>query len=495
MQLFHKIMTSSLIRFPEHDDDRCYSDSMTYQKKKLSHHFWDLRKDCLPLFRAIQSVQSLAVFTDQDDEVDDASKIQIHRVPCKQEIQKVLDEDLSKITVLQDETSRIHYSKTSEKKSLLTIDTMIHLRSNRILVESSVGRFWFGESINIPASSDDSSTFLALELGWAPEYAILYKPRRVLCTLAPSATWDKAENPSLLEHMHRLCQISDSSSTDIHHPRISSIRPLNHVGRLDLESEGLLLLTNDGTFQFGCTSPEVGLPKTYRVLVRTRPGRGKLGQLDRTSNESDVLSALQAELCTVSNDVNGITSSEEELPNNNLAQTGLNLVGAAESMRLVDFTCMDNLTQSHWSNHGESLIPKSNSKTTTTATTTSTTTTKASSHSSPKVWFFLLDVALREGAKRQVRRLFRSLEMTTLMLIRIQLGSISVSTVCPNDSSVEYMVPQTIQDAFVKCNDYSRVQQTCPEEMNVVGGTFRYLTKLEVDSIFNQIIDRSVQQH
>ena len=39
------------------------------------------------------------------------------------------------------------------------------------------------------------------------------------------------------------------------------------VGRLDLESEGLLLLTNDGSFARMVTSPEFGVRKSYRVLV------------------------------------------------------------------------------------------------------------------------------------------------------------------------------------------------------------------------------------
>lgn len=36
-----------------------------------------------------------------------------------------------------------------------------------------------------------------------------------------------------------------------------------HVGRLDAESEGLLLLTNDGTLAHRLTHPSYGVPKTY----------------------------------------------------------------------------------------------------------------------------------------------------------------------------------------------------------------------------------------
>lgn len=40
------------------------------------------------------------------------------------------------------------------------------------------------------------------------------------------------------------------------------------VGRLDRESEGLLLLTNDGEFANALTHPSKHIPKTYRVTIR-----------------------------------------------------------------------------------------------------------------------------------------------------------------------------------------------------------------------------------
>ncbi|MCR4418959.1 MAG: pseudouridine synthase [Clostridia bacterium] len=51
------------------------------------------------------------------------------------------------------------------------------------------------------------------------------------------------------------------------------------VGRLDLDAEGLLLLTNDGELAFLLTHPRHEVEKTYRVLVKGRPGPGALEQL------------------------------------------------------------------------------------------------------------------------------------------------------------------------------------------------------------------------
>jgi 23S rRNA pseudouridine2605 synthase len=48
------------------------------------------------------------------------------------------------------------------------------------------------------------------------------------------------------------------------------------VGRLDLESEGLILVTNDGTFAQKMAHPRFGVPKTYAVLVRGRVSKEDL---------------------------------------------------------------------------------------------------------------------------------------------------------------------------------------------------------------------------
>lgn len=51
------------------------------------------------------------------------------------------------------------------------------------------------------------------------------------------------------------------------------------VGRLDLDAEGLLLLTNDGDLAAALTHPAGEVPKTYRVKVRGRPDEDTLTRL------------------------------------------------------------------------------------------------------------------------------------------------------------------------------------------------------------------------
>ncbi len=53
------------------------------------------------------------------------------------------------------------------------------------------------------------------------------------------------------------------------------------IGRLDLRSEGLILVTNDGRLADLLTHPRYGVPKRYRVLVAGRPEPDVLRSLRR----------------------------------------------------------------------------------------------------------------------------------------------------------------------------------------------------------------------
>lgn len=51
------------------------------------------------------------------------------------------------------------------------------------------------------------------------------------------------------------------------------------IGRLDRDSEGILLLTNDGGFANAVMHPAYHIPKTYRVTVRPKPTEHQLDEL------------------------------------------------------------------------------------------------------------------------------------------------------------------------------------------------------------------------
>jgi len=61
----------------------------------------------------------------------------------------------------------------------------------------------------------------------------------------------------------------------------SEYQHLHPVGRLDFDTEGLLLLTNDGALTNALTHPRHEVRKTYRARVRGRIRRDALKQLER----------------------------------------------------------------------------------------------------------------------------------------------------------------------------------------------------------------------
>ncbi len=91
--------------------------------------------------------------------------------------------------------------------------------------------------------------------GEAPQYVMLNKPVGYVST-----AHDERGRPTVLD----LVQASGR---------------LYPVGRLDADSEGLILLTNDGDFALRVTHPRYGVDKEYRVLVRGLPDPAAIAHL------------------------------------------------------------------------------------------------------------------------------------------------------------------------------------------------------------------------
>ena len=86
-------------------------------------------------------------------------------------------------------------------------------------------------------------------------YIALYKPRMVLSTVENERGDDRKTVRDLVDVPQHL------------YP----------VGRLDFESEGLVLMTNDGDLTNKLTHPKYGHDKEYKVLLARRPDKDQLG--------------------------------------------------------------------------------------------------------------------------------------------------------------------------------------------------------------------------
>lgn len=119
------------------------------------------------------------------------------------------------------------------------------VRSGRVAVNDAVASLGATADPERDRISVDGQPVLAQPLA----YWILHKPRGVVTT-----TKDPQGRTTVLELL----------------PEEARQERLFPVGRLDLDSEGLLLLTNDGEVAQAMLHPSLGCEREYRVTVRGR---------------------------------------------------------------------------------------------------------------------------------------------------------------------------------------------------------------------------------
>jgi 23S rRNA pseudouridine2457 synthase len=174
------------------------------------------------------------------------------------------------------------------------------------------------------------------------DYILLYKPYGVLCQFTAEAGRESL----------RSCG-----------PFPPSVYP---VGRLDAESEGLLLLTDDDRVRHRLTDPVFGHPRTYLVQVERVPGEEALGRL-RAGVEIEGKETRPAGV--------RLLADPPELP-----------------PRPVPVRFRKNV---------------------------------------PTAW---LEITLKEGRNRQVRRMTAAVGHPTLRLVRVAIGPLLVKTMQPGES-------------------------------------------------------------
>ncbi len=120
-------------------------------------------------------------------------------------------------------------------KSVTELGTLVDPRRQRVVVD--------GRAIKVAA----------------PAYFLLHKPAGVVCSAADDD-----------EDVQRAIDFAPKGAGRLH-----------TVGRLDRDSEGLILLTNDGELTERLTHPRHDFPKTYHVVVRGRVTGEALAKLKK----------------------------------------------------------------------------------------------------------------------------------------------------------------------------------------------------------------------
>ncbi len=143
-----------------------------------------------------------------------------------------------------------------------------------------------------------------------------------------------------------------------------SVPDVYPAGRLDLDSEGLLLLTKDGRLQARIADPRFKLPKTYLVQVEGEPGEA-------------ALTALRA----------GVRLKD-----------GMTLPAEAERIAPPPL----------WPRDPPVRFRKS----------------------VPDCW---LQLTIREGRNRQVRRMTAAVGLPTLRLVRWAIGGVTLDGIAPGE--------------------------------------------------------------
>jgi len=140
-------------------------------------------------------------------------------------------------------------------KVVLTLPCFINPASDRVELDGE--RIEFPQSTIDQADSSSAATFVERKF----TYVLVNKPKGTITT-----TSDPEGRRNVL---------------DLLPPTLRKEERLFPVGRLDADSTGLLLITNDGDLAYQLTHPKFGVPKEYRVLCTGLASDEQIHQLKR----------------------------------------------------------------------------------------------------------------------------------------------------------------------------------------------------------------------
>lgn len=149
----------------------------------------------------------------------------------------------------------------------------------------------------------------------------------------------------------------ECSQKPIHHPSVMTLLPaplrvrgLQPVGRLDADTTGLLLLTDDGALQHRLTHPKKHVPKRYRVTCKHAYGQKTVDALLAGVQLIDEKQPLKAQAVEVIDDKileMTITSGKYHQVKRMVAAAG-NRVEALERVAFGELSLPEDLALGQW---------------------------------------------------------------------------------------------------------------------------------------------------
>jgi 16S rRNA U516 pseudouridylate synthase RsuA-like enzyme len=198
----------------------------------------------------------------------------------------------------------------------------------------------------------------------------------------------------------------DNAKTSIYDALPAGFPPVPHVGRLDQETEGLVLFTEDGPLADALLTR--GVPKTYRVLVSgfgVAPCSGRLAKLAASGvPPAAALSQVAVDIAATSPSLNGLDHAvaEDAIPGASLTWADVQLTLLAAPMTIEGAHTRPAAVR-RMRAHEEPPMPADTS--------------------SETAW---LEVVLCEGRNRQIRRLCARSGLCVERLVRVGFGPLTL---------------------------------------------------------------------
>lgn len=258
-----------------------------------------------------------------------------------------------------------------------------------------------------------------------PRYFVCYKPRGVTCSSGHEET-ERGDAVLISEWLARIATAVDDNIDVLRSDLPSGDNPgavcdrkqgasgkaIKTVGRLDKESEGLILLTNDGSFSRLLCDPEFGLRKTYRVVVRGSAyhkmvaGAGHCPSGDEFANHDADKEITEEE--------QSVTSSDKDILSKRVMEAiQLGNLGPSPAQHTTARTISGGVKH-----HDENIAAVTPCFPFESCSILDAGRLPAQ-HPSDDSYYALVDLVLREGKRHAVRRLARNAGLRVLYLSRV----------------------------------------------------------------------------